>query len=222
MDHTIEVCCTGNNNRSKMAEAIGNELLRMSRLEKKIRIISSGTRVLPPYDAALYADAKKAKFIFERAKQSGLYDVSFDSTRYQNDEGYKGVMYTRAKTLLGMFRSIESSFRQLALIELDLEAESDRHQTIPRRDVSLILGIEQRHVAQIEDIYSDTPPFIRVPPVTSRPRIESLSCYAQVGYELPDLIGTLSIAGYRGVRDCLHKDIMPSVIERFCDEIGIP
>jgi hypothetical protein len=203
----IEICCTGNSGRSPIAESIGNHCVKEQGLEEKILFISSGTRAAPEWDDCWPYD--KAVEMINRAAGSGLVeDMVVDKDRYDADEGYKAAVSAHARKALHLMRPIEAALRNAALYQKGMEYTGKRTQLVPRKDVSLVLGVKEKHVSQIRDIYAC---------IENPPEIALLNSYAGLEGETADYLGRLSIAPYLQVIEHCKK-IMPKVIERFRGE----
>jgi hypothetical protein len=206
----IEICCTGNSGRSPIAEAVGNNYVKELGLEEKILFISSGTRAAPEWDD--YWPYDKAAEMITRAAGSGLVkDMDVDKDRYDADEEYNAAVSSHARKALRLMRPIEVALRDAALYQNGLEYTGKRTQLVPRDDVFLVLGVKEKHVRQIREIYSGA---------ENPPEIALLNRYAGLEGETADCLGRLSIMPYlKVVEHC--KEIMPKVIERFRGEQGV-
>src|SRR3989338_5854851 len=112
--YIIEAACTGNNSRSKMTEAIGNEKVADSGLEDKLIFISSGTRADPKHD--LDIPYEKAESILSRASRHGLMNpINIDRARYETDSAYMDTIQREVRMALRIMRPIEASLRTAAL-----------------------------------------------------------------------------------------------------------
>ena len=202
--HTIEVTCTGNNGRSVMAQAIGNLTVKNFNLEGKLCFISSGTRADLKYDQFLPYD--KVESMLSRGSRHGLFSpIDVDKVRYENDPDYMLVIQERFQEAIVIMRSLEAIYRDAALFNIGLRHDGKRTQTIARDDVSVVLGMQQKHVNQIIKIYSAT---------RHRPLITTVTEYAGVDGEILDAIGNTNPKVYFEIRDRL-SEIMPLVVRRF-------
>ena len=210
MTYIIEVCCTGNNGRSTMGKAIGNKDVSERGLEDIIKFISSGTRAGPKWDNVWTYE--KAASMIRRAAKSGLVKgLEIDKERYSQDEDYRRAVQSHAKKALQIMRPIETALRTAALYEIGLEFTGERTQTVSRDDVSLVLGVQQKHAEHVKEIYKDHP---------NPPQISSFNEYAGVSGEIPDGLGNLDVNVYKNIRDHL-LETMPKVIDRFQKEHNI-
>ena len=209
MEYTLEVCCTGNNGRSPMAEAIGNWYLEQRRWQDTARFISSGTRADPQWDDIL--PYKKVVSVLAKASQNGIMEpVEVDEYRYETDKDYEAVIREKVKAVMKNMRSIESALRDAALHGRDLKYDGTRSQTIVRDDVSIVLGMEKRHVEEVKQIYSGVDE-------EQKPQIITLADYVNADCEIPDSIGNTNPLVYRKIRDIL-LDMIPRAVLRFKEE----
>ena len=176
-------------------------------LEDTIRFISSGTRAGPEHDAHLPYD--KVASIFRSASSHGLMKpASLDKDKYEHDPDYHAAMQERAHMAFRILRPIEAALRNSSLYDVGLTCDEARVQTTARGDVSLVLGMEQKHVDQVNEIYSSG---------AKRPLITMVTEYAGVAGEIPDAIGNTDPHVYAAIRGRLI-DLMPKVIDRYAKE----
>ena len=207
MTYIIEVCCTGNLNRSAMEKVIGNKVVQDENLDDKIRFISSGTRADPQWDNVL--PYKKVVSILGKAVKSGLMkETRIDKESYENDPGYRVAIQSQVHTALKMLRPIEEALRTAALYQIGLEYNGRRSQTVARDDVSLLLGNEKKHVEHAKAIYEGK---------EKQPEISHLNEYAGVPGEIADCLGNLDVNVYINARKEIEH-IMPKVVDRFRQE----
>ena len=205
--YLVELCCTGNNARSRMAESIGNRLALDEGLEQKIKFISSGILAVPPkirsyeWVAGVLEHASKIDII---GKQE------LDQGRYEKDENYQIELLGAANEARYRMMVIEERLAASALRELGLEIPSGRRQTIVRDDVSLMLGMERKHVAYAKRIYRKHK---KTTGKSRHPMMMTLNRFTGIEGEIPELLGTIDINPYRELREELFK-IMDHVIER--------
>ncbi|MCX6706743.1 MAG: hypothetical protein NT001_01225 [Candidatus Woesearchaeota archaeon] len=206
--HLIEVVCTGNNGRSPMAEVIGNHTSNEMGLEGKLHFISSGTKAAPDHDNEL--PYEKASSILKMGSSHGLINpIEVDKQRYENDPDYNSAIKAKVQMALSIMRPIETALRNAALFDIGLRCYGERMQTKPRDDVSLVLGMEQKHVSDVEKIYylgRDT-----------KPQIATITGYAGIEGNIPDALGNTDPKIYKQARDKLIE-AMPLVISRFREE----
>ncbi len=203
----IEAVCTGNNGRSPMLEAVGNREVARLGIEEKIGFISSGTEAAPEFD--LKWNYRKAEMMITKASRSGLVKpLELDPERYNADPEYAAAVNSRALKAVQIMRSIETALREAALYDAEITNQSGRKQTVPRDDVSLVLGFTSKHLAQAETIYS-TGGF--------KPEIAQVHLYARTTDEPKDGLGSLDVQIYIRMRRQL-EEIVPKVLERFRDE----
>ena len=205
--HIIEVTCTGNNGRSAMAEAIGNHTTKKLNLEDVLSFISSGTRAGPEYEKILpYSEVVS---ILSRASSHGLMKpAEVDRERYKQDSDYRVAIQDSVHMAFRIMRPIEAAFRDSALYNIGMRYDGTRTQTVARDDVSVVLGMEQKHVDQIKKIYSAS---------EHRPIISTITQYARYHGEIPDSIGSTDPTVYFTIRDKL-LELMPKVVTRFREE----
>lgn len=208
--YLIEICCTGNNGRSPMAEVVGNHYLQTCNLEDRICFISSGTEADARFDALW--PLSKVAFVLSKASTAGLIPSGdLDAARYERDKSYRGLVQHHAIKALRMMRSIEGALRDAALCHVGLEYTGQRTQTMPRSDVSLVLGITSKHADQARIIYStrqQPPPAVQV------------GDYAGVQEEVPDCLGSLRTETYIGARQQLER-ILPTVVEKLRGDLHV-
>lgn len=211
--YLIEFVCTGNNGRSPMAEAVGNYWLKKHGFKDTFGFISSGTKVdagnesIMPYE--------KAKFLLEHiGKRINLVnqDLYIDERLFNGNEGYREVISSKAKDLLvGILRLEDAKFRNQALFEKAIKLpENPKHQTIPRSDVYLVLGMEHKHVTQVNQIYDEAGI-----PENRRPLITTVSSYIGGHGFIDDMLGSEDIIPYRHLRDNLYHEIIPKIVTNF-------
>lgn len=205
--HIIEVTCTGNIGRSPMAEIIGNNTVKSFNLEDKLSFISSGTRAASEHDNILPYD--KVVSYLNRASSHGLMkSVDVDREKYEQDSNYRITIQDKVHMASRIMRPIEAALRDSALYHIGLKYDGKRTQTIPRHDVSLILGMEQKHVEQIKEIY-----FVS----EHIPLITTIIDYAGDEGEILESIGNTNPAVYFKIRDRLCE-LMPKIVNRFREE----
>lgn len=205
--HIIEVTCTGNNGRSPMAEVIGNHTAKDFNLEDMLSFISSGTRAGPEHDEVL--PYNKVVSVLSKASSHGLMKpVDVDRDKYETDSDYRATIQYSVHMAFRIMRPIEVALRDAALYNIGMRYDGKRTQTVARDDVSLVLGMEQKHVDHINQIYSVS---------KHKPLISTLIAYAGVDGEIPDSIGNTDPAVYFEIRERLC-DVMPKVVDRFKEE----
>lgn len=205
--YTIEVCCTGNNGRSPMAEAIGNKYLEDKCWQKTAKLISSGTRADQKWDYII--PYKKAVSVLDRASKNSLMkSIEIDKDRYEFDEDYKTAMIDKVHMAMRIMRPIEAALRDAALYDIGLKYNGKRTQTKACSDISLVLGMEKKHVDHVNEIYSKE---------QNKPEITTITDYLGIDGEIPDSIGSTNPKTYFEIRDIL-SDLMPKVILKFKDE----
>lgn len=205
--HIIEVCCTGNSGRSTQAEVIGNYYANELNLDDVLLFISSGTRADPKYDNIL--PYEKVVSVLNSASSYGLMkQVDVDKDRYENDSGYRVAIQDEVHMAFKIMRPIEAALRNSALYKMNMKYDGTRTQTVLRNDVSLILGMTQKHVSQVNEIYSS---------FEQKPLITTITEYAGVSGEIPNALGNPNPIAYIKIRDKL-LEVMPKVIERFGNE----
>lgn len=205
MRHVIEACCTGNNGRSPMVEVIGNKEILTRGLEEKVIFISSGTRADHSWDNVWHYE--KAKFVLQRAARSGLMiePAVIDKGRYDEDTDYQISVNKYARKMIAILRPIETALRNAALLDIGIEYKGGRRQTRAGNNVSLVLGITNKHVRHVKEFYQGEEKI---------PEIMQLHEYAGIPGEIPDAFGQLDPGVYREIRDEI-LDLMPTVVERF-------
>lgn len=205
--HIIEVCCTGNSGRSTQAEVIGNHYANELNLDDVLLFISSGTRADPKYDNIL--PYEKVVSVLNSASSYGLMkQVDVDKDRYENESGYRVAIQDEVYMAFKIMRPIEAALRNSALYKMNMKYDGTRTQTVLRNDVSLILGMTQKHVSQVNEIYSS---------FEQKPLITTITEYAGVSGEIPNALGNPNPIAYIKIRDKL-LEVMPKVIERFGNE----
>lgn len=205
--HIIEVCCTGNSGRSTQAEVIGNYYANELNLDDVLLFISSGTRADPKYDNIL--PYEKVVSVLNSASSYGLMkQVDVDKDRYENESGYRVAIQDEVYMAFKIMRPIEAALRNSALYKMNMKYDGTRTQTVLRNDVSLILGMTQKHVSQVNEIYSS---------FEQKPLITTITEYAGVSGEIPNALGNPNPIAYIKIRDKL-LEVMPKVIERFGNE----
>jgi len=205
--HIIEATCTKNNGRSPMVEVIGNQTVKDFGLENALHFISSGTRADPKYDKVL--PYNKVVLVLDKASSHGLMKpVDVDKERYKSDSDYRAIIRNNVYMAFRIMRPIEAALRDAALHDVGMKYDGKRTQTIVRDDVSLVLGMEQKHVDQINQIYEAE---------QNKPLFTTITGYAGVGGEIPDSVGNTDPSVYFGIRDRLCE-LMPKVVSRFKEE----
>ncbi|MBU4283647.1 MAG: hypothetical protein KJ968_00940 [Nanoarchaeota archaeon] len=207
--HIIEVCCTGNLGRSPMAEVIGNHTVVDMGLEGKIGFISSGILVDPKYDKNIpYCEVVS---ILDKASKNDLVEkIDVIEEKYNKDPDYREIIEKRARVALEIMRPIEAALRTAALYNKFNINLSDRKrcQTVVREDVSVILGMEERHVSFVKKMYEGG---------ENTPTITTITRYAGFGGEIPVAFGKTNPKVYVDIGNKL-EEIMPKVVLRFKEE----
>ena len=153
VEHIIEGVCTGNSGRSTQFEVIGNFFAKELNLENMLSFISSGTSAGPENDNDLPYD--KVVSVLGHASKHGLIKlVEVDEQKYNNDADYRSVIQSKVHIAFGIMRPIEAALRDAALFDMGLKYDGTRTQTVPRSDVSVVLGMTSKHADQIKRIYS--------------------------------------------------------------------
>jgi protein-tyrosine-phosphatase len=205
--HIIEVVCTGNNGRSPMAEVIGNYFISSMGLENRLCFISSGTRADPGWDT--YPSYSEVVSILNKASRHGLMKaVDVDEDKYKNDPAYRMIIQEKVHMAFRIMRPIEAALRDAALYDIGLRYNGKRTQTRARDDISLVLGMESRHITHLNEIYSRA---------SYKPPFNTLTKYGGIIGEIPDFIGNPHPSVCFKIKDILHE-VMPKVINRFKKE----
>lgn len=207
VEHIIEGVCTGNSGRSTQFEVIGNFFANELNLENELSFISSGTGAGPENDHDL--PYNKVVSVLGHASKYGLIKpVQVDEQKYNDDADYRSVIQYKVHIAFGIMRPIEAALRDKALFDMGLKYDGTRTQTVPRSDVSVVLGMTSKHADQIRRIYL---------PFEQKPVISTVTEYAGVSGEIPDALGNPDPKAYFLIRDRL-VDLVPRVIERFGNE----
>ena len=226
--YLVEICCTGNNGRSPMAEVIANKILEENGFEGHIGVISTGTRADPQWDNVL--PYQKVVSIYSKALRSGLVKkAEIDKEKYEHDEEYRKATQATVRELLGIMRPIEAALRDAALLDAGLKYQGRRSQTIPRDDVDMLLGMEEKHATHAKQIYAGKAHPPRIGTILKdvsdsgistdweyvRTREEftdfSKEC-ASFPENIPDCLGSLSVEPYIEVRKILER-ALPIIIQ---------
>jgi protein-tyrosine-phosphatase len=209
--YIIEGACTGNFGRSTAFEEAAKRAVKANKkLEGRIKIISSGTGVqrsrrvdidletifrlltwsaefISQYKGKKYVDAfsqKEKELIADAVSNRGLYE-------HLARQNLADVTNLRSYALRGieMLRRKEGKYRDSALARAGLEYTGEPKQTVPRPDVHLFLGMEQKHVDAAQKIYEGR---IKKPVFATLP---DYACEPQ--RQIPDLINSAKFEDYK-------------------------
>ena len=218
MAYLIEFCCTGNSGRSTQAAVVGNAQSVTTKLGEKLFFMSSGVRAAPESDENW--DYQKASTMIGKGRMLGLGSpFEHDERRYQEDAEYREKVNEHALNILrDVLRPMETAMRDASLISGGYGPyRGERTQTTARGDISLLLGMNAKHVASAGEIYDDAG---MTEGHEGRPLIMTAHEYVDVPGQVKDCLGSNSPVPYIEVRKVFEELLVPQIIERFRNEHG--
>jgi hypothetical protein len=168
MVQSIEFCCTANQGRSPLAEAIAREHLRKQNALDQYDAKSSG----------VYSDAIKNGMVSESDKRKTVDTVLsyamhdgfltrkeiyefYDAIRDTNVPNRDKIINEIFNKTINKFSKEEHAYREIALRRLELEGKvkKESEQTTADPGVIASFGMEPWHAKAIKEIYNNGNPF---------------------------------------------------------------
>ncbi|MFH1584184.1 MAG: hypothetical protein ABIA56_03625 [Actinomycetota bacterium] len=161
----IEFVCSGNNGRSPIAEAVAYQVLCNLRLQRKVKLRSSGTRLK---EIKSVDDATLVKLLSPSLKDA--MEIGAIQPNQSLEENPRQV--------LNLLMQYEERLRNTYISESGLRLPyHNREQTVVRPQAQLVLPVDEKNMARVQDIYRSS---------TVHPRIEMLGDFAQVDIDVSE------------------------------------